>query len=77
MLVRRCEIKELNDKVEGRLVFATNLSHYGASFERKNLFAIIAEEIKNVKSSHRRLGNGYYVGFDECLQSVLKLFEED
>jgi len=38
------------------------------------LFALIREEIEKVESSHMRLDNGYYVGFEECQQKILALF---
>lgn len=40
------------------------------------LINLLSEEIEKVESSHRRLDNGYYVGFKECQEKILALLKE-
>ena len=45
-------------------------------FQPQKFVNILAEEIRKMESSHRRLDNGYYVGFKECKDDVLNLLED-
>jgi len=60
---------ELREQIKGTI-------HFLSEERIDQILSLFKQEIEKVESSHRRLDNGYYVGFEECRQKILAMLEE-